>query len=271
MLLPSVPPLSVSPLPQDKAQLLALARQPHCLSAGSSCLDGQVQPDPQVDRAAKPDPWGTHLMAMLPHLPRRAIPQRDCRPLPVGGRGYQDDRGLTCGQVHLHAPPHTPHPPALPSPTLSPPCSPEVSGIPAEAKRNVPQQWYTVFKPMRRDQRGDFPAWPRAGCVSLEPATPSLGPSPPLRPRADLPDSTIQLRSLSTPIHACAVPFLRDASPPLPLGALWEAVLAAAGGAGLHGRGGELREAGSGAPRKSPQISELTRSPPSAVGWVFFL
>lgn len=171
-------------------------------------------------------------MAMLPHLPRRAIPQRDCRPLPVGGRGYQDDRGLTCGQVHLHSPPHTPHPPALPSPTLSPPCSPEVSGIPAEANRNVPQQWYTVFKPMRRDQRGDFPAWPRAGCVSLGPATPSLGPSPPLRPRADLPDSTIQLRSLSTPIHACAVPFLQDASPPLPLGALWQAVLAAAGGAG---------------------------------------
>lgn len=229
----SLPPES-PPLPQDKAQLL---------TPGLASLPvSRVQLPPRY-----PGPALTLTLAELPSrtpsgtsYPRgdaststkvTLYPSVTCWARPVGGGGYQEDGGLGCGQV----------PPACLHPTfpIPQPCPPQCYLLLAvrksggtQPKLTVMCQEYTISKPMRRDPgRGPLGSAMSWLCVPGSSRYLS-GPISSLCPRADRPDSTIQPCSCPPPMHPCAVLFLQNEFPPPPLGALWDAVLTATGGAG---------------------------------------
>ena len=144
----------------------------------------------------------------------------------------ESKRTVALGAVksHLRAPtPHSPSPsPALPNAISS--LQPGSLGEPGASCHVRPM----VNGPRAHEERpGRGPLGSAMSWLGVPGASHSLsGPISSLCPRADLPDGTVQPPSCPPRTQRRPVLFLQAELPPLQLGALWEAVLAAAGGAG---------------------------------------
>lgn len=144
--------------------------------------------------------------------------------------GVQEDCGLGCGQV----------PPACPHPTfpISQPCPPQCYLLLTARKSGGTRRKLSCAPNGKRsraheERPGRGPLGSAMSWLGVPGASHSLsGPISSLCPRADLPDGPVQPPSCPPRTQRHPVLFLQAELPPLPLGALWEAVLAAAGGAG---------------------------------------